>query len=62
MRTTHVLSGNWHVKRLGSDRPDIARLTQEAAAPDGSWLAAPHFPAASANTNATALGACLGTP
>lgn len=45
MRTTHLLSHGWHVKQLETDQPDIARLTQEAAAPDDDWLAAPHFPA-----------------
>ncbi len=45
MRSTHVLSDNWHIKQLDMDRTEIITLTREAAARDASWLAAPVFPA-----------------
>ncbi len=45
MRATHMLAGTWHIKQLATDRPDIAELMREAAAPDASWLVAPIFPA-----------------
>lgn len=33
-RSTMTLTENWHVKQLNTSTPDIAVLTQEAAAPD----------------------------
>ena len=40
MGTQQTLVENWFVKQLETDKPDIARLTSEAASPDGEWLAA----------------------
>ncbi|MHC4070547.1 MAG: beta-mannosidase [Planctomycetota bacterium] len=37
-RTTTVLSGNWYVKQLDTDKPDVAALTHSARSPDRTWL------------------------
>ena len=39
-RTRQVLAEGWVVKQLDAEKPDIARLTREAAAPDDTWLRA----------------------
>ena len=39
-RTTEVLTENWHIKQLDTDKPDIAALTRSAASPDRTWLSA----------------------
>jgi beta-galactosidase/beta-glucuronidase len=39
-RATIVLSENWHIKQLETDKPDIAALTSQVASPDNTWLSA----------------------
>jgi beta-galactosidase/beta-glucuronidase len=39
-RATIVLSENWYIKQLETDKPDIAALTRQAASPDKAWLPA----------------------
>jgi len=39
-RTTTVLTENWHIKQLDTDKADIAALTRSAASPDSTWLSA----------------------
>ncbi|NGX55340.1 MAG: hypothetical protein KR126chlam2_00973, partial [Chlamydiae bacterium] len=39
-RTVVVLTDNWHIKQLDSDKPDIAALTRQAASLDRTWLSA----------------------
>ncbi|MHC4179198.1 MAG: glycoside hydrolase family 2 protein, partial [Planctomycetota bacterium] len=39
-RTKIVLTDNWHIKQLDTDRPDVAELTRLAAEPDKTWMAA----------------------
>ena len=39
-RAVTVLAEKWFVKQLDADRPDVAALTREAAAPDAAWLPA----------------------
>jgi beta-mannosidase len=39
-RTTTVLTENWHIKQLDTDKPNIAELTRSAASPDRTWLSA----------------------
>jgi hypothetical protein len=38
-RTKVLLSENWYVRQLDTDRPDVAALARDAAKPDGDWLA-----------------------
>ena len=40
MRIRQFLTQGWHIKQLDTDKPDIALLTREAAAPNKDWLAA----------------------
>jgi beta-mannosidase len=39
-RTTTTLTGNWHIKQLDTNKPDIAALTRSASSPDQTWLSA----------------------
>jgi len=39
-RTRIVLSDNWYIKQLDTDKPDVAALKREAASPDDTWLPA----------------------
>jgi hypothetical protein len=40
MRTLQRLSEGWFVKQLDEGQPDVAELTRQAGAPEGSWLPA----------------------
>jgi len=39
-RTRIVLTDNWHIKQLDTDKPDIEALMRQAASPDKTWLPA----------------------
>jgi len=39
-RAQTTLTDGWHIKQLETDKPDVAQLTREAAAPDNAWLEA----------------------
>lgn len=39
-RTITVLTEDWHIKQLDTDKPDIEALTLSAVSPDQTWLSA----------------------